>query len=184
MRQVFRDAKLNAALMHEGVIVLDLLDHATIDSLTDAYRREAGILPDYPFFTTIMSSNVDIRQRVDQAVREALAPKVLPHLVDYRLAIGSFLVKRNDSRSAVHLHQDWSFVDETIAISLGLWCPLSDVDETNGCLWFIKGSHVLNRKPRGWTASFPYPHLLPDLVQTISRRCRPAPDSVSSSHIA
>jgi hypothetical protein len=42
---------------------------------------------------------------------------------------------------------------------------LSDVDETNGCLWFIKGSHVLNRNPRGWTASFPYPHLLPALVQ-------------------
>jgi hypothetical protein len=165
MREVFRDTRFNAALMRDGIVVLDLLDHAAVDHLTDAYHREAGDLPDYPFFTTIMSANAGIRQRVDQAVREVLAPRVLPLLADYRIAVGSFLVKRNHPGSAVHLHQDWSFVDETTAISLGLWCPLSDVDETNGCLWFIKASHLLNRTPRGWTASFPYPHLLPDLVQ-------------------
>jgi hypothetical protein len=165
MSRVFRDETLNSTLLRDGVVVVDLLDACAIDRLIAIYRDEVGSLPDHAFFTTMMSESAVCRQRVDRAVREAFAAKLLPLFADYRLAVGSFLIKASGPAGTVHLHQDWSFLDESLATSVGLWCPLVDVDETNGCLCFIKGSHVLNREPRGWTAHFPYPNLVPELMR-------------------
>lgn len=46
------------------------------------------------------------------------------------------------------LYQDPSFVDEVFLKLFGVWCPLMDVHEQNGCLQFVKKSHLLNSKPR------------------------------------
>lgn len=42
----------------------------------------------------------------------------------------------------MQLHQDWSFVDHTLNPAVNIWCPLVDVDETNGSLKIVPGSHT------------------------------------------
>jgi len=69
-------------------------------------------------------------------------------------------------------HQDPTFVDETQFQSLGIWCPLVDVDESSGCLFIVPGSHRLNRGPRGPLTNFPYADLIPLLRE---RYARPVP---------
>src|SRR5690606_6148058 len=59
-----------------------------------------------------------------------------------------------------HIHQDWSFVDEDLHRSVGLWVPLVDVDEANGTLYVLPGSHRVLRQVRpapGLPAGAPNP---------------------------
>jgi ectoine hydroxylase-related dioxygenase (phytanoyl-CoA dioxygenase family) len=79
------------------------------------------------------------------------------------MVVGSFAVKqpsRDDDDGFVGLHQDLSFVDEPRFAGISLWCPLEEVDERNGCLAVVVGSHRFNsfyREP----CSLPYPDLVP-----------------------
>jgi ectoine hydroxylase-related dioxygenase (phytanoyl-CoA dioxygenase family) len=47
------------------------------------------------------------------------------------------------------VHQDWTFVDEPEFTSATVWCPLVDVDESNGTLVLYRGSHLLGPSWRG-----------------------------------
>jgi hypothetical protein len=38
---------------------------------------------------------------------------------------------------------------------LNIWIPLQDVDEKNGAMWIVKGSHKIDRKIRGAGILFP-----------------------------
>ncbi|WP_421121231.1 phytanoyl-CoA dioxygenase family protein [Aquihabitans daechungensis] len=67
---------------------------------------------------------------------------------DGYLAGASFLVKGTGADSASNPHQDWNIVDERVAQSLSIWCPLVDVDRDNGALVVIPGSHRLRASLR------------------------------------
>ncbi|MBP9689086.1 MAG: phytanoyl-CoA dioxygenase family protein [Bacteroidia bacterium] len=60
---------------------------------------------------------------------------------DYQLGGGVFILKGSGQESVSSLHQDCNVVDESKYVSLTIWCPFIDVDETNGCLQVLPGSH-------------------------------------------
>ena len=65
----------------------------------------------------------------------------------------------------VPLHQDWSFVDDQRWRSYNVWAPLADVDEGNGCLQLVAGTHTSARQPRAAGSAFFYADLEPMLRQ-------------------
>lgn len=79
----------------------------------------------------------------------ALQRECLPHLVD---ALDSavpghrpFLVAatvKGPGGGPVEFHQDWTYTDERVARPVFLWIPLVDVDERNGVLGAVAGSHL------------------------------------------
>jgi ectoine hydroxylase-related dioxygenase (phytanoyl-CoA dioxygenase family) len=73
---------------------------------------------------------------------------------NYRMLTPQFVIKQSE-KGCFPMHQDWSIVDESKYVSFILWIPLHDVDETNGAVWAIKKSHLLNRKIRGSGYLFP-----------------------------
>ncbi|MBP9688993.1 MAG: phytanoyl-CoA dioxygenase family protein [Bacteroidia bacterium] len=72
---------------------------------------------------------------------EMFAPKIAKYFKNYSLVGGVFLAKGIGENSYSKIHQDWNMVDESKYWSVGVWCPLEDVDENNGCLQVIPGSH-------------------------------------------
>lgn len=63
-------------------------------------------------------------------------------LNEYRIVGASFIIKGAGEHSDSRIHQDWSIVDESQYKSQILWIPLVDVNEHNGCLQVISGSHL------------------------------------------
>ena len=51
------------------------------------------------------------------------------------------LVKWPGQDGAMGTHQDWTFVDERRFRSVTVWCPLVDVEQRNGALELLPGSH-------------------------------------------
>jgi hypothetical protein len=157
---IFSDmTHINDSLVHDGCVVIDLLDAESISSLLDIYQTLVGPVCK-GFYSTILSRDPKHREAVDNAIRSQLTPRVRSLLAGYRIAFCTFAVKNaNSMKSTVPLHQDWSFVDEHQFISIGLWCPLVDVNLENGCLQVVKGSHASAHPPRAACTPFAYPEL-------------------------
>jgi ectoine hydroxylase-related dioxygenase (phytanoyl-CoA dioxygenase family) len=63
------------------------------------------------------------------------------------------MVKEPGREGDFPVHQDWTYVDEEKYSSYAFWIPLNDVDESNGALHIVKGSHRFHNALRG-----PYVH--------------------------
>jgi hypothetical protein len=143
-----------------GYVILDLFAQAEVEALLGVWRRETPGLDRFPFVATIMSRDAAHRRAVDAALREICAPAI------ERVWPGAQLVlcQINDKRpsgpdSVVGLHQDWSITDEGCCRAIGLFCPLIDVDGSNGALFGVPGTHRLPSIPRSMYDVQPYPEL-------------------------
>jgi Phytanoyl-CoA dioxygenase (PhyH) len=161
-RPRLRDPRLEAGLERDGYAVADFLTaeevaraQAVFDSLDTEVHRQA-------FGSSLQSSDLDYRRTVDRELKRLFAPHVEPAFNGYRLCFANFTLKRPmNGLGEMPFHQDPTFVDESRFQSLGIWCPLVDVDEENGCLFVVPGSQRLNLGPRGPFTSFPYEALVP-----------------------
>lgn len=77
-------------------------------------------------------------------VQEVFLPRLATVLgSDYFMDGGTFITKSVGDNSECKIHQDWNMLDETKHTSAIAWCPLIDVNQTNGALQAVKGSHRL-----------------------------------------
>ena len=172
MRRVFRNEELEREFGRNGYVVVDLLDPSQTERLRAAWDALPADVHHYPFSNTIMSQDLNYRARVHDIVALELESRANDLLLDYRICLGSFIAKPGGAgaeQGFVELHQDWTFVDESRFYSIGIWCPLVDVDESNGCLCVVPQSHRLNRYARCLTTPFPYNDLLPSIEQNYLR---------------
>ena len=153
------DGKADADLERDGYAVIPrMLDHLKIEHLLNVFRTQDSPIHRMPFGVSLFSRDVAFRATLDREIKTVVASKLESVLNSYRCCFANFVSKvpqPDGPAGEVALHQDITFVDESRYQSLGLWCPLTDVDTTNGCLHVIPGSHRLNPGPRGSTVGFP-----------------------------
>lgn len=160
-----RDAALHAQLERYGYAVIDFLDAHAVAAMREsaiAYAAQFGS----GFHSSIFSSDDEYREASSAIVREATHRGVEERFADTTSIFSGFLVKQPTNRSFVGFHQDWTFVDEDRCDTFTVWIPLQDVDERNGCLMLVPGSHLLNCGLRGFGTDFPYNELIPSLLHS------------------
>lgn len=141
---VLRDPALDAALAGDRLVVSPLLDAeqvAELLALHDEFTTgdERGIVLDF--------------MQPDRSVMRALFGRLMPfwdrHLPelfrDHEVIVTSFVTKYPDDDSAMILHSEPTFVDETEHATFNVWIPLVDVgpDTDNGGLQVVPGSASL-----------------------------------------
>ncbi|MCU1432239.1 MAG: Protein involved in biosynthesis of mitomycin antibiotics/polyketide fumonisin [Actinotalea sp.] len=146
-----------------GYAVIPLLDADGVVALAEvAERFLPGTL--HRFWSTSRDPDNARRRAVHEAVRAVLEDPLRDVLPEYRSALCSLVAKPPQSADGeVPLHQDWSFVDDQQWRSYNVWCSLVDVDESNGCLQVVPGSHASARQPRAAGSAFFYEELEPVL---------------------
>ncbi len=146
MEQVFYDA-----LERQGYVVQPLLTRAEVDYLRLELDKLLTSLDFFPppvnsshptFHVTAMSPNVAYKRRTLQLFQEVFASHVEKTLGNYRILNGNFFIKP-PGRGELGLHRHWQFVENRDDTAITLWCPLIDVDESNGTMEVIPGSHRL-----------------------------------------
>lgn len=144
MKPLFKDAGRQQAFERDGYVKIPLLTQEQVARLVDAYaplaaRHEAiGI----PYITTSHSNDAELITRVDDDLRHVLAPAMDHFLQHHNLLFGNYLLKMPVPGSETDPHQDITFVDEANYASVNVWVALQDTDETNGCMYFLPGSHT------------------------------------------
>ncbi len=141
----------------QGYVVLPLLEKREVAALLQFYdqiKSSAGI--EKSFYTSIWSDDRAHRQTVNYTVNGILFPALQKKLLAIQPVFANFMVKESGDNSALIPHQDWSFVEEPKHDSATVWCPLIDVNKTNGNLQVIPGSHLLNNYERARFADAPF----------------------------
>jgi len=62
-------------------------------------------------------------------------------MVDPAIIQGMYIFKQPGVGGAVTPHQDATFLYNSPIKLYGLWFPIDDATEENGCLWYVPGSH-------------------------------------------
>lgn len=136
----------------DGYTVVPLLDRAEAAALADELGAllgdrpldpAAGAAPEREHYHTSFTSP-------DEAYRRAAAALILARCAAPAAAIlpghvpvlAGSVVKAPSSKGAA-LHMDLSFSPDLAAAAINIWCPLVDVDDSNGTLRLVPGSHRL-----------------------------------------
>lgn len=137
------DPTLAAALSERGYVVLPFLDDEQLATLRRVHE-DSGPAPGDPrtgLFNDTWSTDVAWKRAVSARLTELLGGPVHRVVGDHRALGFAHIVKWPGDPGAVVAHRDPTFVDERRHRSLMLWIALDDVDEDNGALWVVPGSH-------------------------------------------
>ena len=85
-----------------------------------------------------------------------LEPSIARILSEYKAFGVNFAVKTAESQATFTPHIDDIHADESCFTGVNCWIPLVDVNENNGGLYFIEGSHRLDLPIRGIGLPFPF----------------------------
>ena len=111
-----------------------------------------------------------LRAEVHGAAAAVLVPAAAQWPRDYRAVYCGYAAKQpNEGHGAMPFHQDITFAPSSGRPGTTLWVPLVDVEETNGCLWIVPGSHSFNRGPRAPASPFLAAAWLTDLREPHAR---------------
>ena len=141
----FIDPKLNEQFEKDGYCKLPLLQDEQIQALRQFAKSQLltkEILnTDYGMYVSLEESP-DLKSKALKSVQESVVPLLSEHLQDYQIHLGGYLIKAPDHSKYTFPHQDWTFIDnQTNDVSATVWISLYDLDEKNGTLGFLKGSH-------------------------------------------
>jgi hypothetical protein len=138
---LFKSIKNNTQFEKDGFVVIhDFFETDQIARLKTIYSS-LHLDNIKTIYTNIIDRNPEENQEIARLLSNEFENNVDKHFCNYTLVGGVFLVKGVGENSASKMHQDWNMVDESKYHSFGVWCPLIDVDETNGCIHVIPGSH-------------------------------------------
>ena len=183
MRAIFRESALQERLGRDGYVEIDLLEHADVSELISLHDRHSDRLGAQAVTFTAMHPDANRRRVISDGIRAVLDPALERVLVDCRPVLGNFFCKQPSSAdSEIHIHQDWSFVDETEHQSLTVWCPLQNITRESGTLSVVPGSHRLSDRPRGFVRRFPWPEVESVLKTQYSREVKVGPGQVVMFH--
>lgn len=151
-RPLFKSEETQRAFERDGYVKLPVLQAAEVQRLKDVFAEMIGAdvkNTDYGMYISLEEEDERLKTSVVEKISAQLLPAVQDHFIRCKSHLGSFLVKAPGPDSYTYPHQDWTFVNSPEYCSVTVWVALVDVDESNGALGFIKGSHRMWDRPVG-----------------------------------
>lgn len=162
-RYVFIDQTLQNEYELNGYVVVPFLNSYQLEDLKSLYNELKTPFTN-GFNATLYSSDPIYKSNVATGILKVIGNNYSKYLNSFRPFAANFLTKHNDDTSKLPLHQDFSFTDEASFDSLNLWIPLVDVDEINGAVTVIPGSHKWDKFIRASPNTLsPYENVVDDL---------------------
>lgn len=144
-RRVLRDKRMQQELDEKGFTTLPLLGADDVTRLKELFVESTGGSVEntaYGMYIGLEETDLERKRGVIRHVLAAMLPRAQEHFEECKPHLGSFLVKAPGEDSYTYPHQDWTFVDTPEYRSMTVWTALVDVDEGNGALGFVPGSHA------------------------------------------
>lgn len=136
------------------VIIKNVVSDEVIDDAKKTFhdlKKMEGYNVHSNFESSGNFTSVSTQQFVFQYLIKVMQ-KVCPPVIDFNHCEigdgGAFFIKPNTPESILHPHQDSTVVDETKYYAVFVWMPLLDINETNGALHLIPGSHLWGNNER------------------------------------
>lgn len=127
-----------------GFGIVRILDRQDLDALRDVVAG-VGLPAEHGFHVSILQHSGAVARELDLELRRVLDGALARCFPDHRILFCAVTSKGAAGPGApashVLFHHDVTVVDERSGRPCYLWIPLVDVDETNGALAVVPGSH-------------------------------------------
>ncbi len=163
---IFREPGLNKQLDTKGYVVLPFLNQEQVNTLREIYLRYQS--NSLYFHSTTFFDDLERKKKLSEEVGEVYKNRLETNFTGYRKMGASFLTKPNGEGGFMPVHQDWTIVDESKYGSYTIWVPLQDVNEDNGAITVLEGSHKLTPTLRSPTL----PVVIKDAEPAIRQRMK------------
>jgi ectoine hydroxylase-related dioxygenase (phytanoyl-CoA dioxygenase family) len=101
------------------------------------------------YTVTLFSKDIESKKFIN-AIVESFIETNAPFLLNNYTILLSNLIIKPPKNGQFPVHQNWTFVDESVSRSYTLWIPLVNTTAENGSLEFVLGTHNLfNDEKRG-----------------------------------
>ena len=180
VQKTFVSADLEKQLDEKGYVILPnmMLDEEIKEVNTFYLQASAnGTKGQHDPKNTI--DDKDFRPKMSRMVKNILQPHVTEIFVDHKVIAGHLIVKEPFVDSDIKIHHEFSFLDEKVFRPINLWSPLMDVDQSNGAIQVLDGSHRLENPYRGYTLPSPYSTIFPQF----SIYCKQTQMSRTDEHV-
>lgn len=139
---ILKDSSLNTQLFENGYVIMPFLNGDEVDRLRKEFYRihEASEVSGGLYVTSTRKDSEAI-ERANSAVKSAFSRAISQHIANGKTLGGTYISKPANETEPLHPHQDWNIVDETKYRSFTIWVPLQDVDDSNGSMYVLPGSH-------------------------------------------
>jgi hypothetical protein len=159
MQQVLTNIELDKTLATEGFVVVPFLEDKDVVTLRDFfYENHAKDIPG--FYATAHSTDIPFRKKMNDKIKAVFEKSITNYFHNCLALGGSYVVKSKSQEERLHPHQDWNIVDESTHRSFNIWVPLVDLNESNGAIRVVPGSHL-------WVDNFRGPNI-PDYLGTFN----------------
>ncbi|QAY75109.1 phytanoyl-CoA dioxygenase family protein [Sphingosinicella sp. BN140058] len=156
MRASFKDSDLQDAFTADGFVVVDLFDADTAAALlAHVLEVSAGAFEPseiggnrLTYYASVIDSDFEVRRRLFRLLAPAMTDAA-DRLLDRHRLVTAGIVAKKGGAGTLALHTDPTLTTDPDIASLTLWCPLVDVEEANGRLHVIPGSHKVSRQING-----------------------------------
>lgn len=146
---MFRNQKNKEEYEEYGYTIVDLFSPELVEEMLSFYEKTTGQQPQKGFHSTLHNQSAEYRAEVFNTISGFASTSINKYLSDYKTITCSFVVKESGENSAVQIHQDWNLSDEPEHFALNIWTPLTEINDKNGPLHIIPGSHKLKFTYRG-----------------------------------
>lgn len=140
-KRIFKDDAMQARFDKQGFLIVPFLDEADVKKLNDTFDAMHPDLPKEGFISGSYSADAGYKQTASDEIVKVFSRHYERLFTDYQPFGAAFLFKMPSQNSELGIHQDWTIVDEDQYVALNCWVPLTDVNETNGALHIMPGSH-------------------------------------------
>lgn len=144
---IFSDSKLQQQFELNGFVVVDLLSKEEAEKLAKAYNSNKFDNPE-GFYSTSFSKDEAHKKGLSALIESVVEPKAKNILAPFESLGSCYLAKAPGEKSIMPWHQDWTVVDESQYDSMTIWVALQDVNEQNGAMKVVAGSHRFSDKLR------------------------------------
>ncbi len=144
-----------------GFATIPLLNAETLQQMRSLFYTERSNIKEdvtHSVYASGCSTDYDLRKRIGQII-DSTIPALLNGIVNtdsIELMGGTMLLKAPGENGFLQAHFDNPVLDENKFSSAFLWVPLEDVNETNGCVYVLPATHLIDHGPRGMMSPFPY----------------------------
>lgn len=146
---------LNESLKENGFAIVPFLNEAQLEGLRVLYDKFHRITAAGAYFS-LYNNDLNYRHSVYTESLAVLSKPLDSFFENYHAANSGFVVRGPNDEGEFFIHQDPSFVDETISSPLHVWCPLYNVTMDYAPVCVFPKSHQLAPPLRSPTIPFSF----------------------------
>ena len=177
MNNILKNKEKEKELLEKGFTTMPLLSKEEVKFLLEgiySLQPDGDFTQkdiDAPYITYKDSSAVadkEYRLKANQTVREILSKHVQENFIEQRIFTSSYFIKA-PGVGFLPSHQHSPFVTKLDEKAFVVWCPLVDVNELNGTLHVLEGSH----KIVPGLYPYDYPQFFADYGERVRKHSKP-----------